>query len=158
MDISELSILKDTNYYSFVAEVLGAFKKMDRFTIEPLHDQKNDIKIVSESESQLEFQFKHDSINYCNGSFDFDDEGKVINFRALILPVGFFNRRRAKNNMQPVLHLFTTIAKHAGGDLQAKVRKTHYELRYDGLILTVVLAKNMQGKHYVSTWCEYEPR
>lgn len=155
MDIGELSKLKDTDYFTFAAEILGAFNKMDRSTIQPLHDERYDIKIVSESEKKLEFQFKHDSINYCNGSFDFDDEGKAINFRALILPVGFFSKKRAKNNFLSMLRLFTAIAKHSGGNLQEIEKGKHFELRLNGLVMTIVMEKNMQGKYYVSTWCEY---
>jgi hypothetical protein len=156
MDIDKLSKLKETNYFTFVAETLGSFKKLTQHTLETLHDEKNDILIVDESDSQLGFQFRHNSINYCNGSFDFDKNGKVINFRVLILPVGFFNKRIATNNLAPIVRLFTTIAKHTNSELIEKAKKSHYELHLDGLVMTAVLEKNMQNKPYVSTWCEYE--
>lgn len=156
MDIKELSNLKNSNYFVLVASVFGGFGKLsDKNLLSYLQSEGWQLAIKKDEQLVKEVHFKHDPTAYCNATFDFDNNGKLVNFRALILPVGYFKKKRAKRYFEQILRLLETIAHHNDLDLIEVKPGNLYRLEVDGLIATVTRAKSIvSDDDFVSFWCE----
>jgi hypothetical protein len=158
VDIKELTQLNNTNYFQVTATLLGGFTTLNRDNYEALLDKQGfDILIKDENLKEISFQFKHDQINYCDSSLDFNAAGELINMRTLILPVGMFKKRRTKRQLKTLRNLLQGIAKHQHAHSNTIKKRRQYRLVSNGLMITITRDKNAKSQPYVSVWCEYLP-
>lgn len=156
MDIDELSQLNNTNFFLIVSSFLGSFNKTTNKNYEKLLSEHNaDYVIKEESSKEVYFHFKHDSIAYANMSLDFK-KGKLVNFRAQIVPVGFFKGGVAKQYRNQILDLLNKIGEYTGSEVEVLKKDSLFQLLFENKLVKLNMDKNIQnGNPYVSVWCEY---
>lgn len=159
MDIEELSKYECTSYFQVCNVFLDQFLDIsyDNFFYLIEDNELNLIPKNSIDESE-EFYLKHDDENYGSCSFDFNKDEKLVNFRAIIVPVNDKQAATASSHFEFLLNSMYITAEASGGDVEVREVGKHYQLITNGLFITLTLGRNeAAGNPFVSLWCEHAP-
>lgn len=156
MDIRELNKLEDTNYFNLTVSFLAAFDKITRENYtSTLEDNDASVTVKKDAPDEVLLHFKHSANSFANITLDFYNS-ELVNFRALILPVGFMKARIAKGYRDNLLTFLKKLAKHTGSNLEVIEKNKTYRIAYDNKQVILNLDKNLSsGTPYVSIWCEF---
>lgn len=157
MDADELKKLNKTNFFDLVVSYLAVFDKTTRDNYSSvLEDNKADVIVKKDTPEEVSIHFQHSKDSLANISFDFLDS-ELVNFRALILPVGYFKNKMAKKYFETLITFLLKLAKHTHAEVEEIEKNRIYILRYLDKLIRLNLDQSMStGDSYVSIWCEFD--